>query len=80
VIDRAQLTKEVIGIVAELTGVDRALIRPEMPLMGKELAIDSLVMVRLLVRIEERFSEQMRKNPEGIDVTSVDTIVDFLVG
>jgi acyl carrier protein len=80
VTERAQMTEEILGIVAEVASVDRGAIRADMPLLDKGIGIDSLGMVGLVVRLEERFRDRMgRKRAEDLDLSTVDTIVDFLL-
>ena len=50
--DRTTLEQTLILIIADIAEVDADSIRPDMYLVGKELNLDSLALLRLLVRID----------------------------
>jgi len=77
--DRAHMVDEILGMVAQIASIDRAAIRADMPLMGKEIGVDSLALMRLLVRVDERFPGKLQgKDPSSIDFSTVDSLVDSL--
>lgn len=75
--DRTQVVDEVLSMLSEIASIDRATLRSDTPLLGKSIGVDSLMLLRLIVRIEERFPGSLRaKDPEEIDFSSIDALVD----
>lgn len=78
--NRSLVTDHVIGLLAELQGIDKSLIQPDMALMGKGLGLDSLGWLRLVLLLSEDFAERLDSDHlVELQGATVNDLVDFLV-
>ncbi len=76
---RDEITKKVVNLIAEIASVDVGSIQGDMALMGKDLSLDSLSMVRLIVKLEIEFPKKLQVNDmTEFGVYTVTTLVDRL--
>jgi len=66
-----QIEKEIIAILSDVSGVDEQEIKPETDLM-KDLDIDSIKAIEIIVAIEKRFKVSIRDE----DIPKIATLKD----
>lgn len=78
-LDDPHLRAAVIELLAELTGVDPARVTPQAALHG-DLGVDSLALIQLGVRLEERFGVVLPNLalPTELGAETVDDLVRVL--
>jgi acyl carrier protein len=57
---RDEVTHKVMLHIAEVAKIDVGSIRDDMKLMGKDLSLDSLAIVGLIVRLEKEFPGKLK--------------------
>ncbi len=78
--NRNSVTEQIISLLAELQSADKASIHPDMALMGKDLGLDSLGWLRLVLRLSEDFPDRIDSDCLlELQGATVNGLVDMLV-
>jgi acyl carrier protein len=79
--DREHTTEAVIDAIAEVGSVDRDRVQADMTLMGRDLGLDSVTILRLIIKLEQLFPGRLQvKDAADLGVTSIDDLVELLAG
>ena len=72
-LDHSGVRREVTALIAAYTGLDQAMVTPEM-LLQEELGLDSIDALEMLAELERRTGEHL----EGDEIADIDTVADVV--